>query len=174
MILNTHNRFELHINASPDFTRKGWGKKVRAAGGTFRNVRGFTDVRIVFLPATEETCALAVDLVCAFPRQHSAGTVVLGRTVGRPTGSPSLYYTVNARRGRTPEEIRRSAGNVIAKAVAAMTRINVEHAERERLEASNRAAMRPIKLLAERDSLLERLAEVDRELSALVAVDRVG
>jgi len=58
---------ELHLDGSPDFTRKGWARKVKAIGGRYSECRGIDTRRFVTLPASDEGLKLAAELSKAFP-----------------------------------------------------------------------------------------------------------
>jgi hypothetical protein len=83
--------FELHISPDPDFTAKGWGKRVKALGGRFSEARGMNDRRFVHVPATEKGVLLVADILCSFPPIAMRKTLVIARTGG---GVPS-YARLN-------------------------------------------------------------------------------
>jgi len=55
MTTSTECFVEIHLNSSPDFTRKGYGKKVKAVGGKFAECRGYSSIRFVHIPMLGNT-----------------------------------------------------------------------------------------------------------------------
>jgi hypothetical protein len=58
--------WELHLSPNTEFTSKGWGKKVKAAGGSFSTARGSVSNRFVHLPNTDAGYSLADQLIKTF------------------------------------------------------------------------------------------------------------
>jgi hypothetical protein len=73
---------EMHLSGSSDFTRKGWGKKVKAAGGRYSECRGDATERYVTVPLIEED--LIGDLLCLFPSWKKTTIVFRGIATWRP------------------------------------------------------------------------------------------
>lgn len=70
---------ESHISPSPDFTSRGWGKRVRTLGGSYSECRGDRSTRFVRLPATRAGYALTGELLKAFQHKTRAVSVVVVR-----------------------------------------------------------------------------------------------
>lgn len=83
--------FELHLNPSPDFTREGWGRKVKAVEGKFAACRGHTDIRFVTVPNTDAGQKLADELVQHFPKHKRTTVICRGTGV---SGDASSWITV--------------------------------------------------------------------------------
>jgi hypothetical protein len=73
-----YKNVELHLSPSTEFTRK-YGKKVKAVGGNYSQVRGNSFQRFVTVPASEKE--LIDNLVTEFPKRNSneRGTVMILR-----------------------------------------------------------------------------------------------
>lgn len=85
--MNTTGTWEIHCNASPDFTRK-YGRKVKAVGGTYSVCRGYSEKRYVKIPNTPEGRKVADAVIREFGRYHGSGRknscVVISRGVVEP------------------------------------------------------------------------------------------
>lgn len=73
--------WELHLRPSPEFTKKGYGRKVRALGGRWNECRGYAYKRFVTLPDTPAGRALADILIAEFGPRNGKGTTVISRGV---------------------------------------------------------------------------------------------
>lgn len=74
----------LHLNPTPEFTRKGFGKKVTQAGGKWFAARGSIEHRYVTLPlGCPGTEALVDELLARFPT-HKTTTVIFRGTYHIP------------------------------------------------------------------------------------------
>lgn len=62
--------WELHIGATRDFTSRGWGRKVRDAGGRYTEARGDALRRIVLVPSD------AAELINDIVRRFGQGNLV--------------------------------------------------------------------------------------------------
>jgi len=71
--------WEIHCDASSDFTKKGFGRKVKAVGGHFSKCRGYCDKRFVHIPDTPEGREVADAVIAAFP--HYGKTTIISRGV---------------------------------------------------------------------------------------------
>jgi len=76
---NTTANWEIHIGSCSDFTRKGYGRKVKAVGGRFSTCRGYCDKRYVHIPDTPEGRKVADAVIKAFPA--GAKTTIISRGV---------------------------------------------------------------------------------------------
>lgn len=79
---------EMHLSSDPDFTRKGWSRRVVKAGGRYSACRGDSEVRFVQFPIAGNEQLLA-ELVGRFPtgamRTKRAGrpcTTIIGSNEG--------------------------------------------------------------------------------------------
>lgn len=61
-------RIRVDISPDPDFTKRGWGMRVRKLGGSYSECRGYSDKRFVNLPFTADGRILANQLTKAFPK----------------------------------------------------------------------------------------------------------
>ena len=150
MTVDSRDRVELHLTADTAFTKRGWGKRVDALpGGRWTDMRGSTWRRFVTLPMSPEGQALARDLLAVF--HGSRGTVI----IGRPIHGDALSFTLA--NGADPSTI-------FAWIEGTCRGASFRVAEKEYDTAQARERARPGLLRREREYLLARLAEIDREL----------
>ena len=101
----TFKRLELHLNASPTFTRR-FGKKVQAAGGHYSHARGDQNTRYVYLPPRQ--VELIAELLNEFPQcgAFSKYQVVIVRDTveGVSSGGRVKYLTLGNKK-KSPEGI---------------------------------------------------------------------
>lgn len=107
--------WELHLNPSSEFAKK-FGKKVKAAGGTYSSCRGYCDTRYVTVPSA---CVELIDaLLAAYPdpcsgRRGRRGTCAVLR--------PPSYFSgpawVVVQYGKTAAELESGVERAAAHAV---------------------------------------------------------
>ena len=74
--------WELHLFPSTEFTKK-FGKKVKAAGGTYSACRGYCDRRYVTVPST---CVELIDaLLAAYPTGRTCAVLRTPSRFSRPS-----------------------------------------------------------------------------------------
>jgi hypothetical protein len=73
----TPKSIELHLNGSPDFTRK-YGHKVKSLGGRYSACRGYSIKRFVDVPWTTEGQSLANELIAEFGNSKRTTVVLRG------------------------------------------------------------------------------------------------
>jgi len=90
VILMDPTHVELHLSHSPDLPRV-FGKKVKAAGGTYTACRGHRRSRSVTLPFTPDTYALINVLVRAYGNRKTA-MIALGTRVSGSMAWMNVHY----------------------------------------------------------------------------------
>jgi len=75
---------EMHLSASPAFTAKRWGHRVKNLGGRYSECRGDRDTRFVELPATRDGYLLADALLRDFRKYGCNKTTVVVRGYDLP------------------------------------------------------------------------------------------
>lgn len=171
MTMSSYGTIEMHLGTTSldehavDLPKR-YGRLIREVGGEYMPLRGYyADTRFVKLPPTLEGTALAVELLRVYRQQfrERGRTVILGRTHAGPC-SPTVHTHAKF---DEPERDR----EVIARLVGAMAgtylRESMERYDREQERKIQERAERPARLREERDRLLARLDEIDRELAAL-------
>lgn len=84
---------ELHIGTSTEFTERAWSRRVRALGGSYTKVLGYSECRIVTVPNTPEGREMADKLIRRF--RYSGTCVILrGITVSGFATAPNIVYTL--------------------------------------------------------------------------------
>lgn len=159
----TFKRLELHLDASPTFTRR-FGKKVQAAGGHYSHARGDTTTRYVHVPVKE--VKLIADLLNEFPRAgwRTKHQVVITRDTVEGLSSSSercKYLTLGNKEKKTPEGITKLLNKWSAENDEALAEYNrkkkeeqdrVERENKERKEAEE-AALDYLKALSKEEIL---------------------
>ncbi len=79
---------ELHISPDPGFVKK-YGKRLKAAGGSYRHARGYASSRIVFVPFTHPDLADAI--LRDFPGSKKT-TVIFRGPCDQGPGSSNVRY----------------------------------------------------------------------------------
>jgi hypothetical protein len=87
-------RIRVDISPDPDFTKRGWGMRVRKIGGEYSECRGYADKRFVTLPFNADGRALASSLTKTFPtpptfRGKGNRNKVTWVAEGLPVGTPA-------------------------------------------------------------------------------------
>lgn len=89
-----YNSIELHLNSSPEFTKK-YGKKVKELKGTYNKCRGYSSERFVTIPVNEESKPVIQKIFNEFGKKK---TTVIPRGINGPyTGSLSAVMYVSKR-----------------------------------------------------------------------------
>lgn len=149
---------ELHIEPAPDFTKR-FGAKVKKVGGRYSEVRGDKSKRFVTIPVTAFTTALVQDIVSEF----RCDTVVLRPWVAK---ADVRYPRRDLKAGK--ELTRLSLFKNYMKWTQERSRGALkEKRAYEKEKAERECEERPVKLMAERARLKERLAEIEAELEQL-------
>lgn len=71
------SELRIDLPSDPDFTRKGWGRRVKSVGGHYSEARGHVSHRFVHVPASEEGVALASSLLNAFAPSEGRGEILV-------------------------------------------------------------------------------------------------
>lgn len=88
--------WELHLPPDPKFTANGWGRRVRAAGGSYVEARGATTRRFVSVPGT------AGELVDALVAAFAAGKALTAVVRGVPRALPTWAVMVRVESAARP------------------------------------------------------------------------
>jgi hypothetical protein len=83
----------IDLSTDPDFTSKGWGRKLKAIDGWFNEARGYATCRCVFVPTSPAGLALAAQLLALFPRKRREGTTVVLHNVTGAVFPPGGWPT---------------------------------------------------------------------------------
>lgn len=106
--------FRLDLRSDPDFTRKGWGRKLKALGGDFTECRGDAYTRFCTVPNTPEGVAWAASASATFGGESRRGIVIVLNPSPRSNEIQSANVVHEIQRDNALEGIERAVSNFIA------------------------------------------------------------